>query len=186
MFEIIPNWHPIFVHYSIAAPTMALLLYIVIRIFPDRPFTAGMVSAARWMLWLGAIITVATVVAGYQAFDTVAHNAESHDAMVEHRNLARIAALSLWLIAIWSAINTRLNRRDGVEFLTALVVVCGLFGFAGWKGGELVYRYGTGVIPMESVLNPPPAAPLIDSQPQLQEQQEDQEQDDGHGHSHEH
>ena len=34
MIEILPNWHPIFVHFTVALLTVAVALYLLVRILP--------------------------------------------------------------------------------------------------------------------------------------------------------
>ena len=84
MIEVIPNWHPIFVHFTIGLLLVSTLLYVV-------GFTLkceNLLIAARLNLWLGSLITIATVLAGLNAYNTVAHDSASHLAMTDHRNWA--------------------------------------------------------------------------------------------------
>ena len=34
MIEIIPNWHPVFVHFTVALLSVAVALYLLVRILP--------------------------------------------------------------------------------------------------------------------------------------------------------
>lgn len=73
MIEIIPNWHPILVHFTIGLLAISTALYAA-------GFALKKVSlliTARWNLWLGALITIGTVAAGLYAYNTVAHDGMS-------------------------------------------------------------------------------------------------------------
>lgn len=145
MFEIIPNWHPIFVHFTVALFSLAAGLFVVTP-FMKSPLKEQWQTVARWNLWFGAGLTVITGLAGFYAYNTVAHDTPSHAAMTEHRNWA-IAAITLILtLAIWSIMRVRRNQALGAVFIAAMVVTGGVLALTGWHGGEVVYRYGLGVM----------------------------------------
>ena len=102
MFEILPNWHPLFVHFTVALYTASFLFFVLGRVFFSQARAGECLTAAFWTLWLGAIISVLTVAAGFYAFNTVRHDALSHAAMSDHRNWALATAGTWWLIALWS------------------------------------------------------------------------------------
>ena len=98
--EIIPNWHPIFVHFTIALLSISALFYLAGLITKkDVFYTVG-----KWNLWVGALITVGTVIAGLQAAGTVDHDAQSHAAMMNHRNWALGTASVFAVLAAWSVV----------------------------------------------------------------------------------
>lgn len=99
-----------------------------------------MQGAAYWNLWLGAALTVATVLAGFYAYNTVNHDDPSHAAMTDHRNWALVTAVIFWILAIWSVRAKWNSAGPRAGFLVTLILATGLLGVAGWKGGELVYR----------------------------------------------
>ena len=87
-FEIIPNWHPVFVHFTIGLLGISALFYMAGLVTKkDVFYTVG-----KWNLWVGVAITIGTVLAGLQAAGTVDHDAESHAAMMDHRNWALTTA----------------------------------------------------------------------------------------------
>ena len=61
--EIIPNWHPIFVHFTVALLSISSLLYLAGFLLKKPHF----LIIARWNLWIGGAITVAIVLAGFYA-----------------------------------------------------------------------------------------------------------------------
>ncbi len=145
MPEIIPNWHPIFVHFTVALFSLAAGLFVITP-FVKPPLQEQWRIVARWALWFGAGITVITGLTGLYAYNTVAHDTPSHAAMTEHRNWA-IVTITLFLsLAIWSVLRVRRQQALGVAFVGLMVVGGGLLGSTAWHGGEVVYRYGLGVM----------------------------------------
>jgi len=145
MFEIIPNWHPIFVHFTIALLLLAVGLFIVTP-FVHSPLKEQWQIVARWALWFGAGITIITGLTGLYAYNTVAHDTPSHLAMTDHRNWA-IAAIALFLsLAVWSIAWVRKNKTLGTVFIVCMVFAGTILAATAWHGGEVVYRYGLGVM----------------------------------------
>lgn len=145
MFQILPNWHPIFVHFSVALLTVAAALHLASH-FVSKPALANQWTiAARWNLWIGIGLTLLTVAAGWYAYYTVDHDAPSHAAMTVHRNWAMVT-LALFLgIAAWEYYLHRHSKGKGWLFTGLLVIAAALLISTAWHGGELVYRYGLGV-----------------------------------------
>jgi len=145
MFEIIPNWHPIFVHFTVALLSLAVGLFIV------TPFMSGSLHeqwaiVARWALWFGAGFMVITGLTGLYAYNTVTHDTPSHIAMTEHRNWAIATIAAFLALAAWSVIRVRTARRLGMTFVGLLALSGVLLASTAWHGGELVYRHGLGVM----------------------------------------
>jgi len=144
--EIIPNWHPLLVHFTIALYATSALLFTLGYFGAENRWKAKITGAAYINLWLGAVITVLTVAAGIYAYNTVAHDAPSHLAMTDHRNWALATAAFFWGLAVWSAFRYRAGKAVGLFFVVALLIGAGLLGVTGFKGGDVVYRYGLGVM----------------------------------------
>lgn len=148
MFEIIPNWHPLFVHFSIALLSMSTLFFVVLKIPGLHSFQEQLKVLAYWNLWLGTGFAVITAIAGWFAYNSVAHDTPSHEAMTDHRNWA-LVTLSVFMIAsIWSVKQVKSMKDAGVIFTTLMVIGFMLLASAGWRGSEAVYRYGLGVMSM--------------------------------------
>jgi uncharacterized membrane protein len=145
MPEIIPNWHPMFVHFTVALLSLSVVLYVIIR-FMHSPLRDQWLVVARWCLWFGAGFTVLTVLTGVYAYNTVEHDTPSHLAMTEHRNLALMTAAAFLLLAGFSAWRARQGNAPRQVFVLALVIASGLLASTAWHGGELVYRHGLGVM----------------------------------------
>lgn len=103
-------------------------------------------TVAQWNLWLGVGITLITIGTGLYEYYTVTHDEPSHAAMTNHRNWAFSTASVFLIMALWSVRTYWQKREVKRSFLIALVFATGLLMITGWKGGELVYRYGLGVM----------------------------------------
>lgn len=142
MIAIIPNWHPVFVHFTVGLLIIAATIHLLSHFLPKGKLANQLTLVARWNLWLGVGFTLLTVAAGWYAYNTVAHDAPSHSAMTEHRNWAMVTFALFLAIAAWEYY---LPRR-GWLFTGLLVIAAGLLLSTAWHGGELVYRYGLGVM----------------------------------------
>ncbi len=146
MIEIIPNWHPLFVHFTVALLSVAVLLSVITQFMSAGKLREQWQLVAQWNLWIGAGITVMTVVAGVVAYNSVAHDTPSHEAMTEHRNWALVTAVLFIVLAVWSWRRAKAGLGMSMVLLIALLVSGGLLASTAWLGGEAVYRYGLGVM----------------------------------------
>ena len=142
MIEIVPNWHPVLVHFTVALVVVAVVLHMLSGLFPEGRREQAR-TVARWNLILGAGFAIATVIAGFQAYFTVAHDGPSHAAMIQHRNWALAALFLILGLALWQwrLASARLSALFVVgSVVTGLVLVA-----TAYKGGELVFVHGLGV-----------------------------------------
>lgn len=147
MIEIIPNWHPLLVHFTIALLSVAVVGFLVAHLFQGWSRSGELMKVAEWNFWLGSLSALFTVVAGWYAFNTVNHDASSHAAMSLHRNWALVTVAIILLLDVWI---WRIRKSDAARithaFALALVAFILLLATTAWHGGELVYRYGLGVM----------------------------------------
>lgn len=148
MIEILPNWHPIFVHFTVALLIVAAALHLLSHFVSHTSLKNQLTITARWNLWLGIGFTLLTVAAGWYAYNTVAHDAPSHLAMTEHRNWAMATFTLFLVVAGWEVYLQRHGKGKGWLFTGLLVLAAGLLLSTAWHGGELVYRHGLGVMSM--------------------------------------
>lgn len=142
MIEIIPNWHPVLVHFTIGLLAISTTLYAAGYVLKKE----NLLIAARWNLWLGALITIGTVVAGFHAYNTVVHDGLSHQAMTDHRNWALPTNAVYLVLAGWALVTQRQTKTVSLTFLIAILLASPLLAITGYKGSEVVYRHGTGVM----------------------------------------
>ena len=146
MPEIIPNYHPIMVHFTIALVITSFGTLLLSYIFQQaQSMKQELLIVSRWCLWLAALASILTIIAGLHAFYTVEHNAVSHPVMIVHRYWGIGTFIAIWLMAIWSYVLYRKQKLLPWFFIVALAITTILVMITGWYGAELVFRYGTGV-----------------------------------------
>ena len=150
-WQIIPNFHPIVVHYPIALTIIALLLSIASHARRSHPISGQLAAAGHFVLWLAAIGAVTAVFFGWLAYNSISnHDDAGHAAMLLHRSWAVPTAIGLLLLASWDAWKYRVNELISVPMLILLLLLSQAIAVTGWLGGELVYRHGIGVLSMPS------------------------------------
>ena len=149
MIEILPNWHPIFVHFTIALLSMAVVFYVLRLVLPaEHRYQPALTLLAKTNLYLGVGFSFITALAGWFAYNSVNHDTPSHLAMTEHRNIAIITISVFVILALWSLF---LKNKAGILFVLLMITAGGLLSVTGWMGAEAVYRYGLGVLSMPKV-----------------------------------
>ncbi len=151
MIEIIPNWHPIFVHFTVALLSSSVLFFLLSRVDPAAARRERWLTLGQWNLWLGVAISLLTVGAGIYAFNTVDHDTPSHEAMIEHRNWALPTFVYFLAMAVWAWRDARRTLGVSTVFVAAMVLGAGLLMSTAWHGAELVYRHGLGVMSLPKV-----------------------------------
>ena len=145
MIEIIPNWHPIFVHFTVALITVSSLCYLIGFFTNKYPFGKELLIVGRWCLWFGALAAIATVIAGFIAYYSVAHDTLSHEAMTIHRNWAIATFIVIVVAAAWSTWTYIKAKTAPFVFVLLMLIAFSLVSVTAWHGAEVVYRYGIGV-----------------------------------------
>ena len=159
---ISPNWHVLFIHYPIAFLSAGIVIEILTLLWPR-----GLLRAAgRWMLLLGALLTLPALMAGIYAFrqtvepsaaqprlipwhEVVSHsvwNGDQWHFMRWHILLNSIATgVVVAAVTLWIAATDAWRRKLYLPVL--FLLLCGMAGFSvgAWFGGESIYRYGTAV-----------------------------------------
>jgi len=181
MIEILPNWHPFFVHFPIALYLTSAILIIAAMAMPDNKLGQKCLIVGQWNLYLGAGFSILTIAAGFYAANTVAHNDTTHLAMIDHRNWALSAATLWFVLAVWNWRSRKAVQMPSGVFVALLAIASVLILTAGWKGGELVYRHGTGVLAVQGQETMPHSH---DGEP-VSDEPDDHDDDDDDDHDHE-
>lgn len=147
MVEIIPNWHPVFVHFTVALLCVSGVLFVLSRVVTSWRLEDQWLATAYWLLWLGALISIGTVTAGWLASTTAGKDlvGPALEAMEEHRNLAFVTLIVIVIMAIWGAVQYIKEEAPSFVFIVCMLLTVGLVGSTAWHGAELVYRHGVGV-----------------------------------------
>jgi hypothetical protein len=109
---------------------------------------------ARWNFLFGMGFTLLTIAAGWHAYNTVIHDAPSHLAMIRHRNWVMTTFALLLCIAGWKYYLSCRGKSKSWLFTGLLAIAAVFLLSTAWHGGELVFRYGLGVISMPKSVGP--------------------------------
>jgi len=156
------NIHPLLVHFPIALLTSFFAVDLLGSLMKKLHWR----NAASFFLYLGTVAAAFTVLAGFNAADSVAHGQNVHDIMENHEHFG-ISVLSLAVVlSLWRVIS-RGSIQGGAnvffQILSTLLVIIMILGAD--LGGLMVYHYGVAV----------DAVPLPENSPA---------HDHDHGHSH--
>ena len=135
MINILPNWHPIFVHFTVALLIVAAALHLFSHFVSNNNALKNQITiTARWNFWIGVGFTFLTVAAGWYAFNTVAHDTPSHLAMIEHRNWALLTFAVILGIASWEYYLQRHGKGKSWLFTGLMLVAASLLLSTAWQG----------------------------------------------------
>ncbi len=142
------NIHPLFVHFPIALLNGFLLMELLGAIMDKKSLRA----AATWMLYLGTLGAVATVITGLIAESSVGHGAGVHELMLSHKNHGLVVLAIALILSIWRiAVGGRFSAKSRAAHFILAVVMVGNMTIGADKGGMMVYKYGVSVqaVPQE-------------------------------------
>ena len=161
MIEIIPNFHPVIVHFPIALTIVAFATALASQLFKKRVFANQLATVSHYLLWLAAATALVAVAFGWLAYNSVNHDDAGHAAMTVHKFWAFITATVLVLLALFDFKKHQSNTMMPIYFVCLLAVASALVGGTAWLGGEVVYRHGIGVmsLPVQENLEDRPHAP---------------------------
>jgi uncharacterized membrane protein len=135
------NYHPIFVHFPIALWLAALLFELLALGAKGEE----MHRTACWLLYLGTLAGVVTVLTGLLAEDAVPLG-PARAVMEFHEEMMLVTfflAVALSLFALLS--RRRLAGRLRRVFLAGLIALGVLLTIGAGRGAEMVYQYGVSV-----------------------------------------
>ncbi len=160
-----PNWHIIFIHY----PLGLLAIGILIELFSFFWRRSGFRAAGRWMILLGALLSIPTALLGLFALVDVArlnnpqahshwndliaasplttrHDGQAWEMLVNHLWYQVAATLVFVFVVItWLGCSDLWRKRLHVPLLVLLLAGSAAMFIGAWYGGESVYRHGVGV-----------------------------------------
>ncbi len=145
MMEIIPNWHPVWVHFTIGLLITGTVFY-TLSWTGSGTWTQQALNAARWCLIAGALFAVIAFLTGWLAAGNVLHDKAGYANLLEHRDSALIAA-AIFIVAIvclgiqWRAA----EKKASIPMLVLLLAGSTALAVTGFNGGAIVYEHGIGV-----------------------------------------
>lgn len=146
MPEIIPNLHPLVVHFPIALISISAFFHVAAMFTRGKACSTHCAILAHTTLWLGALSALVAVFFGWQASNSVNHDEVSHAAMMIHRTWAVGTLSVLAILAGWDVWRNKVDSSPARWFAAAVIGAWGLVATTAWHGGELVYRHGLGVM----------------------------------------
>ncbi len=139
--------HPYVVHFSVALLLLSVVLFYLGTLASNeggtRPWTGGVLTAARWNLWIGAAFALASIASGFVDYIAAQCDADTIAATIIHR---RSGAVTWWsaLIADIAVYRTR-HRAPGPLLLAWLLLVGVAASTAAALGTGLTYDRALGV-----------------------------------------
>ncbi len=144
MFEVIPNWHPVFVKFGFALSVTGALAGILLCM-GIRSLREPLSHFTQIALAIGAVTLSFAVVSGFWAFATLGvEDVVARAAMVTHRNWAFVAAIVAIVVSAATLAAPKLLDTRG--WSGAFLLMAALLVFAASRGAEVVYRHGVGVL----------------------------------------
>jgi uncharacterized membrane protein len=135
--------HPYVVHFAVALILLSVALFFTGRLAGSRPWAAGVLTAARWNLWIGAPLALVAIGTGFVDYIAAQCDTDAVAATVLHR---RSGAVTWWssLIAAIAVWRTR-HRPPGPLLLAWLLLIGAAATTAAALGTGLTYDRGLGV-----------------------------------------
>ena len=145
MLPILGQLHPVVVHFPLALLTSGVVFLLGSRLVHPGRIRDELSTAGYWTFWTGVLSLGPALLTGWTAYRTVVHDAPSHAAMTLHRNwgLATGVVFTGLAFQVWQS--RRRAKPSSWFFALALLGGLALLLGTGYRGGELVFRYGLGV-----------------------------------------
>ena len=141
--------HPAIVHFPIALLLLAGL-FGVISVFANREFWKDLTVK---FLITGVILTPLAVLSGVMEVLHLRHNEAIHKLLTIHQyNGFAILAFYLLLLGWYWFRRKVIGNREYIPFVFCLFLGSMLVLYQGYVGGEMVFREGAGVKPMEMMM----------------------------------
>ncbi|MFA5984474.1 MAG: DUF2231 domain-containing protein [Methylococcaceae bacterium] len=161
------NWHPLFVHFPIAF----LSLFWLVDVIGSLSKQSHCRRLAGWLLYLGTMLAIPTVVLGLLAASSVPHGENVHDIMERHESFGLAVLVLAIILSAWRfKVGGQIHGAANMGFLLLAGLLFGLIILGADLGGLMVYQYGVGV----------------KSVPVMSDGHHDHQEDQSHEHNHDH
>ena len=144
MIDLVPNWHPVWVHFTVGLLGGGVIFYLLSIAGRSSAWGARALAAAYWCTGAGIVFAVAALLTGWWAMNSVAHDDPAHANMLVHRNWAFGTAAVFVIAGLWMWVR---RRQTGASFgvLALLLVAFAGLTVTGYEGGQNVFEHGLGV-----------------------------------------
>jgi uncharacterized membrane protein len=134
--------HPFVVHFPLALLAAAFLLEIAALLFRN----AELSRAGWWNQLLGTLGIAGAVLTGLAAGNAARLEGNAREIFELHEQIAFVVSATFALLLLWRiGTKTELPNKSRAAYMALFAFGIGLMVYGAWFGGELVYRYGTGV-----------------------------------------
>ena len=86
--------HPYVVHFPVALLLVSVVLFYAGTLGGSQPWAAGVLTAARWNLWIGAPLALVAIGAGFVDYIAAQCDAETIAATMLHRRYGAVTSFS--------------------------------------------------------------------------------------------
>jgi uncharacterized membrane protein len=152
IFEM-PNIHPILVHFPIAFLIGFFIIDLIGALFKQPAWR----TAASGLLYLGTISIVLTVITGFMAAGSVAHDDVVHSIITQHQKLGLISTALALILSVWRLFSKGIIHGKIMNgfylFLSALLSTLIILGAD--LGGLMVYKHGVAIEPIAIIEEAP-------------------------------
>ncbi|MDB5299587.1 MAG: hypothetical protein JWO87_1250 [Phycisphaerales bacterium] len=141
-----PNLHVILIHYPLGVFVLGVFLELFSFLWKRSPVR----TAARFMIVIGALLSLPSATSGIYALFDVRKNQGLDDARyhmlrlhVIYMGIASILAVTCAVVGLGASDAWR--KKLHIPLLAGVVIAWGLMVFGAWHGGETIYQHGTSV-----------------------------------------
>jgi len=138
--------HPFIVHFVVASVTISMLFDLVGVVTRKREYERfGFI-----LLILSGVSVILAIVSGLVEENSIEIPAEAISTFEAHETIAFITAILILIQMLWR-IGIKNKLQGNMRILFMIMVVAGLISvyIGAYLGGQLVYRYGTGIRTVE-------------------------------------
>ena len=136
------NIHPLIVHFPIVFLLSFFVLDVTGAIFKKQTWR----ESASILLYTGTLAAAVTVLAGFQAANTVAHNDVVHLVLEQHKHYGLMVTALASLLSVWRIwVHSHLQGFTSIIHILLSAVVCVIMLLGADLGGYMVYKHGVGV-----------------------------------------
>jgi uncharacterized membrane protein len=143
--NVLPNWHPLVVHFPLALVATAAALLLAAHLLPQERHRATLATVGTWNLCLGAAAAMLALATGLAATVHLQVGPEARQAISVHLKWAVLTSFLVLLLAVWRGAGAAQDSRPSRFFVVVLMAALAALIVTGYRGGENVYRYGIAV-----------------------------------------
>jgi uncharacterized membrane protein len=138
-----PNLHPFVVHFPVALLSVAFLVEVAAAITRQEEFS----RFGWWLQIVGTLMIFFTVGSGLLAEKQATFPMGSAGLFESHEQIAFVCTALFTGLLLWRVGNRgEIPSKPRWLYLALMLVAVGAMLMGAWLGGEMVYRYGVGVI----------------------------------------